>query len=175
MNCTTKINMCYFPQKYLTSLNIRLDELEGVSNNIDNFSSTPAENDLVEEYLSVLFEENVAKTSHQEEKTILSEIVQLESRTKIAVSTQDFNVIQYWIKKRYTDPKLFRLAKILLSVPSTQVTVERLFSQLKFVITDNRMKLKDETVKNVMFLKMNSQLLEEIVEKMFESDNKAIL
>ena len=70
MNCTTKINMCYFPQKYLTSLNIRLDELEGVSNNIDNFSSTPAENDLVEEYLSVLFEENVAKTSHQEEKTI---------------------------------------------------------------------------------------------------------
>ena len=84
-------------------------------------------------------------------------------------------MIQYWIKKRYTDPKLFRLTKILLSVPSTQVTVKRLFSQLKFVITDNRMKLKDETVKNVMFLKMNSQLLEEIVEKMFESDNKAIL
>ena len=47
------------------------------------------------------------------------------------------NILHYWSKMKNKMPKLFELSKIILAIPPTQVSVERLFSALKFILSPN--------------------------------------
>ena len=49
----------------------------------------------------------------------------------------------------------FRFRTDLAPLPPTQVTVERLFSAMKILLTDLRSKMKDEIVEAILFLKSN--------------------
>lgn len=44
------------------------------------------------------------------------------------------SVLKFWQDNKNHYPDLFRIAVIVLAVPATQVSVERLFSQLQFVL-----------------------------------------
>ena len=50
------------------------------------------------------------------------------------------NVLQYWQKESINQPHLFMLAQIVLAVSRTQVSVERLFSGIKYIMTYLRRK-----------------------------------
>lgn len=65
------------------------------------------------------------------------------------------DIMCYWEDKKFTYPRLYRLAKIVHSVPATQVSVERAFSALKLVLTDLRSNLSADSIKKIMFLKLN--------------------
>jgi len=49
----------------------------------------------------------------------------------------------------------FQFLTDLAALPPTQVTVERLFSAMKILLTDLRSKMKDDIVEAILFLKSN--------------------
>jgi len=65
------------------------------------------------------------------------------------------DIMKYWESKKFTYPRLYQLAKILHSVPATQVSVERAFSALKLILSDLRCNLSSESIKKLLFLKLN--------------------
>lgn len=70
----------------------------------------------------------------------------------------DTNVLEYWHAKRYSNPVLYKLAVVVHAVPATQVSVERCFSVLKFILNDYRSCMRSDTLENLMLLKLNAGL-----------------
>ncbi|XP_049548124.1 uncharacterized protein LOC125959347, partial [Anopheles darlingi] len=69
------------------------------------------------------------------------------------------SVIEYFYNIRSTDPMIYSLAKVPLSVPRTQVSTERAFSALGLILTDKRMRLSDKNLANVI-VKLYEELFE---------------
>lgn len=67
------------------------------------------------------------------------------------------NILEYWESQKITRPKLYALAKVVLAVPATQVSVERLFSSLRFVMERLRYNLNDTTVENILVIRNNDK------------------
>lgn len=80
--------------------------------------------------------------------------------------TEPFDVLNYWLLEQVRNPQMFRLASVVLSAPSTQVSVERAFSALKLILTDHRQRLSDQRIQDIMVLKLNPDLLQEICKKL---------
>lgn len=66
------------------------------------------------------------------------------------------NILKYWFEKRFTDPQLYYLSNIVLATPPTQVSVERLFSSLKFILNNLRMSLKDSIIDDILVVRNNN-------------------
>ena len=75
---------------------------------------------------------------------------ELEPRLKT-----DENVIHYWNNKKTEFPILNQLALILLAVPATQVSVERAFSSLKFILSPQRSRMDESLLENVLLIRNN--------------------
>lgn len=71
------------------------------------------------------------------------------------VNSKD-SILQFWEGKKLTDPQLYQLAITMLAIPCTQVSVERLFSSLKYVLSDLRYNLKDSIVEDILVLRNNT-------------------
>jgi hypothetical protein len=65
------------------------------------------------------------------------------------------NILNFWLKKQISDPQLYSLACIILATPATQVSVERLFSSLKFVLSALRTNLNDDIVEDILVIRNN--------------------
>ena len=61
------------------------------------------------------------------------------------------------------DEPLLTTAKILRAMPVTQVSVERLFSSMKFIPSDHRASIKQDLLDAILFLRANGQLDEETI------------
>ena len=61
------------------------------------------------------------------------------------------------------DEPLLTTAKILSAMPITQVSVERLFSSMKFILSDHRASMKQDLLDAILFLRANVQLDEETI------------
>lgn len=61
-------------------------------------------------------------------------------------------------------PELYRLASVIHSVPPTQTTVERTFSALALILTPLRTNLFDTALENILSLRLNRELFENIYE-----------
>lgn len=138
------------------------------------------QSNFVEDYLTDFFEEDSSSSEHVQppDDSLLIDLITLETREKVNISfrqcegglnAEPFDIVEYWNKRKFCNPRLHRLALAVISAPSTQVTVERLFSRTKIVLSDYRMKLSDETLKNLMLLKMNSDLLPKVA-KILDDD-----
>lgn len=163
-------------QKFLLQLYHRLNEIEGVVS--ESGASTSAGNgepqDELDLYISAFFEEDDIPTgvSHSVDEAVISQIKELEIREKVPIivpadgSDQHvpFDLLKYWESQKITSPILYRLAMVVLMAPSTQVSVERAFSGLKLILTDYRMRLTENSVENLLVLKLNLDLLEKVAE-----------
>lgn len=69
--------------------------------------------------------------------------------------SSDENISSYWYYQNFDHPELALLAGVLLAVPGTQASVERLFSNLKFILSEYRMNLNCQLVEDILFLRMN--------------------
>lgn len=67
------------------------------------------------------------------------------------------NIMEYWQEKKCIYPHLYQLAKVVHSVPATQVSVERSFSALKMMLTDQRCNLSEESLAKLLFVKLNNK------------------
>ena len=64
------------------------------------------------------------------------------------------------------DEPLLTRAKIFGALPVIQVSVERLFSSMKFILSDHRASMKQDILDPVLFLRANGQLDEETIRLM---------
>ena len=64
-------------------------------------------------------------------------------------------IMQFWQEKSKTFPALFQVAIVALGAAGTQVSVERLFSFLKFILNDQRDKLTSQNLDNILLVMCN--------------------
>jgi hypothetical protein len=65
------------------------------------------------------------------------------------------NVLQFWEERKNSQPELHKLAMVVLSVPATQVSVERLFSGLKFILSPLRINVNEKILENQLLVRAN--------------------
>lgn len=65
------------------------------------------------------------------------------------------NILTWWEHKQEKYPILHKLANVVLAAPMTQVSVERLFSSLKFVVSQRRLSLKHDMIEDILFIRSN--------------------
>ena len=58
--------------------------------------------------------------------------------------------------KQLEEP-LLTTAKILSAMPVTQVSVERLFSSMKFILSDQRLSMTQELLESILYLRANAE------------------
>lgn len=76
--------------------------------------------------------------------------------------SKDFKLLDYWHFKRFESPQLYKLSQVVLSVPPTQVDVERMFSALVLVLTHLRNRLSRNVLDAIMLIKMNIDLVDQV-------------
>lgn len=84
------------------------------------------------------------------------------------------NVMHFWTENRFKFPILSTLATTIFAVPPTEVTVERNFSSLTFILNKYRNRLSDENLEMVLFLELNKSIFLESIENtdLFLTNNK---
>ncbi|KYN08223.1 hypothetical protein ALC62_00798 [Cyphomyrmex costatus] len=65
------------------------------------------------------------------------------------------NILQFWKKNKRSMPDLYKLANIVLAVPSTKVSVERLFSSLKYILSPLRSNLNENIINDILLIRAN--------------------
>ena len=64
------------------------------------------------------------------------------------------NIIKYWAN--YYNQDLKEVCLVVLALPVTQVSVERTFSGLKYILSDLRMKMSPQIAESIMILRTNN-------------------
>jgi hypothetical protein len=67
------------------------------------------------------------------------------------------DVFKFWNEHSSDFPKLAQIALAIFSIPLTEVDVERLFSNLKFILDNHRTALTDEILNAIMLIRMNKK------------------
>lgn len=98
------------------------------------------------------FENNINETTITDREKAFEEI---ESFNPPRLEPE-CNILEYWKLKRSVFPNLYKMALVLLAVPASQASVERSFSALKIILSDIRNKLSDESLQNILLLRLNS-------------------
>ena len=66
-------------------------------------------------------------------------------------------ILKFWATKKFDYPDLYSIAVNVLAVPTTQVTVERAFSALKFILSPNRANLSEKMLADILYIRLNRQ------------------
>lgn len=103
---------------------------------------------------------NSDENQQQPEETIRTKLEQFVG-SSISI---DECIFTYWEKNKQSMPELYRLASVIHSVPPTQTTVERAFSALALILTPLRTNLFDTVLENILLLRLNRELFENIYE-----------
>lgn len=69
------------------------------------------------------------------------------------------SVLDYWKRNQHTYPQLFKLSTVMMAIPPTQTTVERVFSALALVLTSHRTRLGDKSLEDILLVRLNYVLL----------------
>lgn len=72
-----------------------------------------------------------------------------ERETRLPLNS---NILEYWSK---CNNSLSKIAEIILAVPSTQVSVERICSSLKYILSDQRNRFSALNVEHILMVKSN--------------------
>lgn len=95
---------------------------------------------------------NIANSSNIRQKLVdFHGVKRLES---------DEDVLSFWLRNRFKNPELYQLANVLFSVAPTEVSVERLFSLVNFILNELRTCLADEKLENILLCKYNKDLFD---------------
>lgn len=79
-----------------------------------------------------------------------------------------YDVWSHWLARKHSHPELFEVAMVILSAPSSQVSVERAFSALALVLSDLRTSLSDDALQDILMIKLNKDIFERIIPTMYD-------
>lgn len=68
------------------------------------------------------------------------------------------SIIYYWETRKTADTKLYDVAQVINAIPPSQATVERTFSTLSFVFNEKRANLAQQTLEDILLIKLNSDV-----------------
>lgn len=148
----------YANLNFLESLNKENELLATSSSNTNNnnesimsANSNLSEQDDVLNYLNDIERELTSER--------ISDIVkihkEIENYSPERIKDLNINVLHYWKVKESELPILSKLAKIVQSVPATQVSVERSFSTLHWILADERNQIGANVLENILMVKLN--------------------
>lgn len=103
---------------------------------------------------------------HQQRTHIRDDVLTAMEKKLRAISLEDSpplntDIIMWWDSKKSVDPNLVALCQTVLAMPCTQVSIERGFSGLGKVLTNERTNLSPENLRMLLFIKLNSSLFQE--------------
>lgn len=109
-------------------------------------------------YLSSIQDENTNHIqrldSEDNVEVMLNELIGVTENLKTPL-------MEYWEANKSRNV-LYKLSQVIYSVPPTQTTVERAFSAFALVLTALRNRLSDENLQNILLLRLNKNILEQI-------------
>lgn len=73
--------------------------------------------------------------------------------------------MDYWEANKAKKPELYEIAKIVFAVASTEVSVERNFSALTFILNKYRCSLTDEMLEEILFIRLNKSMFDAAILK----------
>lgn len=73
------------------------------------------------------------------------------------------SVLDFWEQNKTVFPELYKIANVAHAVPATQSSVERTFSSLTFVFNELRCNLSATLLEDVLLIKLNKELFNEII------------
>ena len=85
---------------------------------------------------------------------------------------KDMNILIYWENNKSSYPTLAKIAKRILSIPATNTSVERLFSDSGNTITNRRTRLQTSKVNQLLFIRRNLSVLRELFSPSIEQIKK---
>lgn len=140
-----------FEREHSPQLNTTEEEME-IDNNEDE----------LEQILKTLYQNDDAiPGTIPTEDLLLQEIEKFDKLGRVKATD---NIALRWETEKFTFPILYQLAKMIMAVAPTEVSVERNFSTLDFILTKRRNRLTDENLEAILFIKLNSTLLDEVFE-----------
>lgn len=89
--------------------------------------------------------------------TLEIEMFQKVPRVPLKTAIHDF-----WHESRRKFPVLYDLASVMMAVPPTEVSVERNFSKLNFILNRFRSRLTDRELEKILYLSLNSDLFDSL-------------
>ena len=129
-------------------------------NFMDEDADEKYEQELREKHKEILLETQVTNTKKQKVLEFQSELEVFEKTYCIHRLDSKSDVLKFWKLKSTKFPLLSKVAQIVLAAVATQVSVERLFSHLKFILSDSRNKLSSSNVKNILLVPANFEQLD---------------
>ena len=149
------------PFEHLGELNCERSEVSKNSElSTDNITILPNGNlDLtLDDYLGDLNNKNKLTKSQITNNSSLD--IEIDAYLPMECIGKSENLITFWLSMKKELPILYSVAVSILSILATEVSVERTFSMLKFILSDVRMRIKAEILDKLITLKFNSTLLE---------------
>lgn len=163
-------------QKVLSEMYVRLKKIEGHEISEENNAiepTTTAQNphscdgynseDEINEFLNAC--ESVTGSRNEpiricEESDLLSLKQKLEEFDG-SIAPLSTSIFTIWEQLKSSWPQIYTLASVILAIPPTQTTVERAFSALALVYSSLRTKLSDQSLQDILFVRLNYNLYEE--------------
>lgn len=153
---------------FLQNFWIRLTSFQGqnesavIDIDVDDEAGDSSNDDNIDEDLLALVrssDERISPPSGSasaKEKCIKSQLIKF-FETETFENVQKSKGIQgYWCSAiRHEYDALHALSRVLLSVPATQVSVERAFSAIRIVLNDYRTSMSDESLENILLVRLN--------------------
>ncbi|XP_063538085.1 uncharacterized protein LOC134747389 [Cydia strobilella] len=161
VNFALNTNQATEARKFLTDIYMRIVKLkqhQGQSQPVPGTSETSEADtrasDSFEDYLRHQFAGNERINV---QFTLENELIyKLVSFLQEPALPPNSNILEYWSLKKVSHPYLYNMAMVVLATPPTSVSVERLFSSLKFVLNNLRMRLNDSIIEDIMLIRNNN-------------------
>lgn len=150
---------------YLTHLYEKIIEVEAYeSKTVETIEENNAKDGSYEElseYLDTLNSTNGVNRANEssmpnEKKNITVILNDFCGEIQLPVTA---SVLEFWKDNKGTYRELYKLAEVVMAIPPTQTVVERIFSALALVLTSHRTRLGDETLENILIVRLNYNLL----------------
>ncbi|KAL5236540.1 hypothetical protein ACI65C_003950 [Semiaphis heraclei] len=99
-------------------------------------------------------------SSNRSDTNILNDIsVSLHNFKDVERLHYKTNILTFWESQKHDKFDLYKLAKVVLAVPATQVSVERSFSGIKFILSDLRTSLSANLLDAIMIVRSNTKFM----------------
>lgn len=102
-----------------------------------------------------------AKIVNADDDALSREFEQFSAMNRLRANE---NIMQKWQQYKYDFPILFELSNVVMAVAATEVSVERNFSILDFILSKRRNRLTDQNLEMILFVKLNKALFYESFE-----------
>lgn len=117
--------------------------------------------DLFESFLDDLSRSNASLQAAHSSATrkslpiLEAELHTFDSLSRVPINTQ---IMEFW-KDQKQLPVLKEIVLDIISVPVTEVSVERMFSHLNFILNAHRSTLRADLLEDILFLRMNNKFV----------------